>query len=160
MRCLQGLQCLQALSRPVPHWSLTDLKPAAAELSRAAGHEGKQGFDPARTGSVTPSETAPHMPALSKSPGASSCLLCGVEVRAFPTPRLDFSSLLLGVRVCNLLFCCRWLVVPGLRLLSLRLRRDEKLDLLCADGDFTWLEPPFEMFQGALIGIKSIHKKL
>lgn len=55
---------------------------------------------------------------------------------------------LLGVCVCNLLFCCRWLV-PSLWLLSLRLRRDEELDLLCADGDFIWLEPPFEMFQGA-----------
>lgn len=102
------------------------------------------------------------MPALSKSPGASSCLLCGVEVWAFSPPWISpccravkLSAVPPGPQtaawrmcVCNLLFCCRWLV-PGLGLLSLRLRRDEELDLLCADGDFIWLEPPFEMFQGA-----------
>lgn len=61
--------------------------------------------------------------------------------------------------VCNLLFSCRWLEL-GLWLLSLRLWRDEKLDLLGADGDFIRLKPPSEMFQGALIRIKSIDKKL
>lgn len=46
------------------------------------------------------------------------------------------------------MFSCRGLEL-GLWLLSLRLWRDEKLDLLGADGDFIRLKPPFEMFQGA-----------
>lgn len=44
-----------------------------------------------------------HIPALSKSPGASSCLLCGVEVWAF-FPSLDFSLL----PCCQALHCSPW----------------------------------------------------
>lgn len=79
------------------------------------------------------------------SPWISLC--CGaVKLSTVPPgPRQ-----LLGLCVCHLLFSCRWLV-PGLSLclLCLRLWRDEKLDLLCADGNFIWLKPSFEMFQGA-----------
>lgn len=116
--------------------------------------------DAAHTGSVTSSKTVPQ--AGSKQVlGASSCLLCELEVWALSLPRfllaaaVELSAVPSGPHTaawrrceCNLLFSCRWLEL-GLWLLSLRLWRDEKLDLLGADGDFIWLKPPFEMFQGA-----------
>lgn len=112
-----------------------------------------------------------HKPAPSRSSGGSSCLLYELEVWALSLPRfllaaaVKLSTVPSGPHTaawrrceCNLLLSCSWLEL-GLWLLSLRLWRDEKLDLLGADGDFIRLKPPFEMFQGALIRIKSIHKK-
>lgn len=140
-------------------------------LSQAVRHAGQKRFDPAHTGSVTSSGTVTHASSKQVPEGQQLFALwrrsLGFPLPGFLLAALLSSSLLfplgprqlLGVCVCNLLFCCRWFV-PGLWLLGLRLRRDEELDLLCADGDFIWLEPSFEMLQGALIGIKSIHKKL
>lgn len=63
------------------------------------------------------------------------------------------------VSVCNLLLCCCWFVpgcwlVLGHWLLNLWLWRNQILDLLCADGYFIRLQPPLEMFQGAMKGQK------
>lgn len=112
-----------------------------------------------------------HKPAPSRSSGPAA--VCFVNWKSGHYLSLGFSLLPLSSSAvpsgphtaawrrcaCNLLFSCRWLGL-GLWLLGLRLWRDEKLDLLGADGDFIRLKPPFEMFQGALIRIKSIHKKL
>jgi hypothetical protein len=154
-------QCLQALLHSVLHSILADLWPRhhslvklwhADETSIWIQHILGQTFHPRRS----------QMPAPSEPSGSCSCLLCGVEVQAFPS--LGFFLLpstaanlftvpsgprqLLCVCAYNLLFCC-WCLIPSCWLLHVWVWRDQTLDLLCTDGNFIWLEPPLEMFQGA-----------
>lgn len=154
-----------------------DFSPAATELRQAVRCRGKQYLDPACTGSVTLSTTVTH--ASPKQVLRGPTAVCFVEwegglpllprfllvaLTSSPLFPLDPRQLLsvcvsVCVCVCNLLFRCRWLV-PGCWLFNLGFWRNQILDLLCTDGYFIWLEPPLEMFQGALIRIKSIHKEL
>lgn len=147
---------------------LADFSPASTELRQSVRPRGKQYVDPACTGAVTLSDSHTRQPQASpRGPTA----VCFVEWEGGLSPSLDFSLLLhralccslwtqdsCSVCVYNLLFRCCWLV-PSRWLLNLGLWRNQILDLLCTDGYFIWLEPPLEMLQGALIRIKSIHKK-